>query len=248
MRMAIVSDIHGNGTALRAVLSDLRDTSPDVIFHGGDLADMGSSPAEVVDQIRDLGWPGVLGNTDEIHTRPESLNEYAGQSSAPPAIWAAVRETAEATRAMLGEQRIAWMRGLPEIQRHDSMALLHASPQSLWRSPGPEANDAELHHTYAPVLSARLADELVVFGHVHRPFIRRISAPDHEWTIANTGSVGLPYDGDDRAAYLLIDNGVPAIRRVAYDVEAEVQSLASCGLPHADWIVKMLRTGSPQAL
>ena len=74
MRIAIVSDIHGNRTAFEAVLADLRQTSPDLILHGGDLADGGSSPVEIVDRIRDLGWQGVVGNTDEMLFRPESLH------------------------------------------------------------------------------------------------------------------------------------------------------------------------------
>jgi len=78
MRIAIVSDIHGNRTALEAVLADLRQTSPDLILHGGDLADSGSSPVEIVDRVRDLGWQGVVGNTDEMLFRPESLEEFAG--------------------------------------------------------------------------------------------------------------------------------------------------------------------------
>ena len=75
MRMAIVSDIHGNRTAFEAVLADLRETSPDLILHGGDLPQGGSSPAEIVDQIRDLGWTGVAGNTDELLWMPEKLTE-----------------------------------------------------------------------------------------------------------------------------------------------------------------------------
>ena len=66
MRIAVVSDIHGNLTALEAVLADLKRTSPDLIFHGGDLGYGGARPAEVVDRIRELGWPGVCGNTDEM--------------------------------------------------------------------------------------------------------------------------------------------------------------------------------------
>ena len=76
MRIAIVSDIHGNQTALEAVLADLRETSPDLTLHGGDLPFGGSSPAAIVDRIRDLGWPGVLGNTDEMLFKPESLKEF----------------------------------------------------------------------------------------------------------------------------------------------------------------------------
>jgi diadenosine tetraphosphatase ApaH/serine/threonine PP2A family protein phosphatase len=64
--------------------------------------------------------------------------------------------------------------------------------------------------------------------------------------VANTGSVGLSYDGDRRAAYLLLDESKPAIRRVEYDVDKELKALAGCGIPHSDWIAKMLASGSFQ--
>jgi hypothetical protein len=104
-----------------------------------------------VDYIRDLGWQGVIGNTDEMHSRPESLEEFASQSSAPPSLWSAIREMAVATRAVLGEDRIAWMRGLPRVQIQDPIALVHASPESPWHSLGPEASDAELESVYSPL-------------------------------------------------------------------------------------------------
>jgi len=90
VRIAIVSDIHGNRTAFEAVLADLRRTSPDLILHGGDLADGGSSPVEVVDRVRDLGWPGVVGNTDEMLFRPESLTEFASQLPKLQPMFAAI--------------------------------------------------------------------------------------------------------------------------------------------------------------
>ena len=85
MRIAIVSDIHGNQTAFEAVLADLRQTAPDLILHGGDLADSGTSPKEIVDCIRDLGWQGLIGNTDEILCTPESglLRDAVGTRSVP---------------------------------------------------------------------------------------------------------------------------------------------------------------------
>src|SRR5262244_1428455 len=104
MRIAIVSDIHGNLTALEAVLADLRETSPDMVFHGGDLADGGARPAEVVDRVRGLGWPGVIGNTDEMLAWPETLADFVAES--PPTLqplFAAIRENAAATREALGE-------------------------------------------------------------------------------------------------------------------------------------------------
>src|SRR5580658_10141774 len=103
MRIAVVSDIHGNGTAFEAVLADLRHTSPDLILHGGDLPHGGASPVEIVDRIRDLGWPGVLGNTDEMLFDPASLQDFADQSTkkspAMKPLFEAIAEMAAATRA-----------------------------------------------------------------------------------------------------------------------------------------------------
>jgi predicted phosphodiesterase len=242
MRIAILSDIHGNRTAFEAVLADLRQTAPDLILHGGDLADSGASPVEIVDRIRDLGWQGVVGNTDEMLFRPESLEEFASQSSAPPSLWVAIRQMTAATRAMLGEERIAWLRGLARVQIEAPVALVHASPESLWRAPTPEATDAELESIYGP-----LGQLIAVYAHIHRPYIRSVTSPQaRERLVANTGSVSLSYDGDRRASYLLLDGSSPTIRRVEYDLEKELKALSFCGLPHVDWIAKSLRAGSPQ--
>src|SRR5260370_15651236 len=204
MRIAIVSDIHGNRTAFEAVLADLRQTAPDLILHGGDLADGGASPVEIVDRIRDLGWQGVVGNTDEMLAIPESLEEFANQSSAPPSLWAAIREMAAATREALGQERLAWLRALPRAQIHAPMALVHASPESPWRAPSPEASDADLESVYSPL------GPIAVYAHIHRSYIPSVSG----MIVASTGSVSLSYDRDRRAAYLLLDESKPAIRRV----------------------------------
>jgi hypothetical protein len=63
------------------------------------LADPKSSPIDIIDHIRDLGWQGVMGNTDEMLAQPSSLEDFASQSSSPPAMWTAIREIATATRA-----------------------------------------------------------------------------------------------------------------------------------------------------
>jgi putative phosphoesterase len=237
MRIAIVSDIHGNRTAFDAVLADLRQTSPDLILHGGDLADSGASPVEIVDRIRDLGWQGVFGNTDEMLFRPESLQEFASQSPPMQPLFAAIEEMAAATREALAEERLTWLRGLPRIQIHSPIALVHASPQSPWHAPAPEAGDAELEAVYRP-----LGQPTAIYGHIHRSYIRSVAG----MTVVNSGSVSLSYDGDRRAAYLLLEDGKPAIRRVEYDLDRELKSLAARGLPHADWIAKILESGRPQ--
>jgi predicted phosphodiesterase len=238
MRIAVVSDIHGNRTGLEAVVADLREAAPDLVLHGGDVADGGSSPVEVVDLIRDLGWGGVMGNTDEMLVRPEALEDFAGQSKAPAAMWDKIREVAAATRAALGEERLAWLGGLPMTVVRPGLALVHARPGDCWRAPAADASDAELETIYGS-----LGEPVVAYGHTHVPGIRKLSGRLR--VVVNTGSVGLPYDGDGRASYLLLDAGVPAIRRVAYDVEKELALLAACGLPGAAWTAKMLQARGP---
>jgi len=238
MRIAVVSDIHGNRTAFEAVLADLRQTSPDLILHGGDLADAGSSPREIVDRIRDLGWQGVLGNTDEMLAGPESLTEFANQTPQMKPLLAVIEEMAGATRDALGEERLAWLRGLPRAQMHGPIALVHASPESPWHCPIPEASEAELDAVYRP-----LGRSIAVHGHIHRSYIRNVSG----MVVANSGSVSLSYDGDQRAAYFLLVEAQPTIRRVEYDVDKEVKALAGCRIPHADWIARILASGRYQA-
>jgi putative phosphoesterase len=239
MRIAILSDVHGNRTALEAVLADIRDQSPDLVLHGGDLADSGSSPIEVLDQIRDLHLPGVCGNTDEMLIRPKALEDFAAQSKAPPALWDHIRAIAAATRVVLGQQRLDWLRTLPLAIEHPAIALVHARPGDCWRAPAADATDADLKAVYAP-----LNQPIVVYGHTHVPGIRRLSVPLPRLVI-NTGSVGLPYDGDPRASYLLLDNEIPTLRRVEYDLEKELRLLAMCGLPGAAWTAAMLRATAP---
>jgi len=237
MRTAIISDIHGNLAALEAVLADVRVASPDLVVQGGDLAMGGHRPAEVVDRIRELGWPGVVGNTDEVLWNDES--RAALERSAPKLgpLLRIIFDDAAATTKLLGEERVAWLRGLPAEWRSSDaqIALVHASPGNLWRAPGPESDEAELVATYGN-LGARIA----VYGHIHRPYVRTVGA----LTVANSGSVGAPYDGDPRPSYLLIEDGRVTIRRVAYDIERECREFIASGYPHAEWLAEIRRKGA----
>jgi putative phosphoesterase len=234
MRVAIVSDIHGNLTALEAVIADLQDTAPDVILHGGDLAQGGARPAEVVDRIRQLGWQGVCGNTDEMLWNPGAFREFAAKAPAMKKLFDMTEQIRLATCDCLGGERIAWLKTLPMTKRQGEIALVHASPNDVWRGPGRDASDEELRHTFGP-LNARVA----VYGHIHAPFVRKF----RRLTVANTGSVSLSYDGDWRASYLLVDRNSAEIRRVEYDLERELQALMRSGLPHGEWVCQNLRAG-----
>src|SRR5579872_1666840 len=169
--------------------------------------------------------------------RPESLGEFAKQSPHLESLFAAIGQMADATREALGEARLAWLRSLPPTQRHGRVALVHGSPGSLWRAPSPVASDAELDAIYSP-----LGKPVAIYAHIHQAYVRRVSG----MIVANTGSVSLSYDGDRRAAYLLLDDSEPVIRRVEYDLDREMKALADSSLPHADWVAKILASARPQ--
>ena len=97
-----------------------------------------------------------------------------------------------------------------------------------------DASDEDLQGNYAA-----LNTQIVVYGHIHLPYIRRLRG----MTVANAGSVSQSYDGDRRAAYLVIEGERITIRRVEYDVESEAEELLSSGLPHARLAFRILLAG-----
>jgi putative phosphoesterase len=235
VRLAIVSDIHGNLTALEAVVADIERRGVDRVVHGGDLVLGGCRPGEVIDRVRELGWPGIVGNTDELLWRPQ---ERAVQELNAPKLQSLLRllfdEYAPATGQLLGEERIAWLRRLPSEYRDGELALVHASPGDLWRAPRPDAEDSKLSATYGPC-EARLA----VYGHIHRPYVRSLDG----LIVANSGSVGSPFDGDPRASYLLVSSGEAQVVRVDYDIERESAAVLGSNYPDAQRIAETLRRG-----
>ena len=235
MRVAVVSDVHGNLVALEAVVRDLREQAPDLVLHGGDLAVTGPRPGEVVDRMRELGWDGVVGNTEEMLWRPDL--EPALIAAAPGlAGWLQVlfRELGPWAAERLGEERILWLRGLPEQRAAGELTLVHASPGDLWQAPLPTATAAELERTYRT-----LGGALAVYGHIHRPFVRAVRSQ----TVANAGSAGLPWDGDPRASYLLLEGGTAMVRRVEYDLDAARRDVRDSGFPRASWLAAVQASG-----
>jgi predicted phosphodiesterase len=135
MSIAIVSDVHGNLRAFQAVLDDLRQAAPDLVVHGGDLAYGGNHPAEIIDQVRSLGWSGVRGNTDEMLWAPESLAKFAATTPKLAPLLSILQEMIPPTIASIGEERLRWLESLPFTYSHEVFSLVHASPKDLWRMP-----------------------------------------------------------------------------------------------------------------
>lgn len=219
---AILYDIHGNLAALEAVLGDARAAGAQRFVLGGDYALFGSRPSEVVAALRELPEPAVWirGNVDRWTAEPDS-------APADELIAGAIADC----RAALGPGVVAQLGSLPEAHIEAGVRFSHASPRSDLESflPDPDAGDA------AMLDGAR--EPLQVFGHTHLQFRR--PGPGGT-TLVNPGSVGMPLDGDIRAAYALLADGEVELRRVDYDVEAAARALAE-GHPDAPWAQRTAR-------
>jgi predicted phosphodiesterase len=235
MRVAVLSDIHGNLTALEAVIADLAVQRADVVINGGDLVGSGPRPAEVVDLVASLGWPSVAGNTDEVLWNERPFEELRARLPQMKKMLDCVADDVAWTQAAVGGGRMASLVKTPMQWTNGDLTVVHARPGDTWSSPQAGADEKEFTDAYGG-----LGSPVVVYGHVHVPFVREVPS----MIVANSGSVGMPHDGDQRASYLLIDDGRPTIRRVAYEVESEIRELSVRGHPHAEWIASILRAAS----
>jgi predicted phosphodiesterase len=199
---ALLYDIHGNLPALEAVLADAEDA--DEFLLGGDYATAGAWPGETVERLRELPsaiW--IRGNADRW---------LVDRHDAPAPIDAIAERTAE----LLGDELVSELSSLPESTTIEGTLYCHASPQSDMESFFPDAGERDAE------LLMGVEAERVVFGHTHLAF-RRVGPGGIE--LVNPGSVGMPWDGDHRAAYAVIgDRGVEQ-RRVEYDWQASVAAV-----------------------
>ena len=204
--LACLYDVHGNLPALEAVLEDA--TGAERFVLGGDYALFGGWPAETVARLRELdGALWIRGNGERWTADPSSAPDH-------------VQEPIAASRAALGDEVVAELAALPASLELGETLVCHGSPLSDVRSflPEPAEDEDEL---LAGVRHARL-----LFGHTHLPFRREAGGVE----LVNPGSVGMPFDGDTRAAYAVIrDDGQVEHRRVAYDVAASAARVRSLG-------------------
>jgi predicted phosphodiesterase len=222
--LACLYDVHGNLPALDAVIEDARAHGVTRWMLGGDYALFGGWPAETVARLRGLEnavW--IRGNGERWTAHPSDAPRELVSGGAIPFV-----------RAALGDDLVAAMDDIAALA-HDRDALVcHGSPGSDVRSflPEPADDEAELlggvHH-------AR-----VIFGHTHLAFRRVSDVRGIE--LVNPGSVGMPLDGDTRAAYAFVaPHGAVEHRRVQYDLEASLARLREIGEPWCDVVAPWLR-------
>jgi putative phosphoesterase len=242
MEIAIISDIHGNAVALEAVLQDLeRQGGADQIVIPGDLFAFGPAPYETLSSLRQLrNTHFLLGNTDRYliqKTCPSTPTGSDWQSQLLYSFfWTAER---------LGLEGLDFLKTLPSSQvlQVGSRQLLavHGSPRSDEEGLTPKTTSVDLE---AMLIAPEVA--ILVGGHTHVPLDRLVGG----LRVLNAGSVGLPFDGDPRACYVLISTeGVGneetlqvQFRRVAYDIEKAISQFYITNYPAADISAYNLRT------
>jgi diadenosine tetraphosphatase ApaH/serine/threonine PP2A family protein phosphatase len=230
VRYAILSDIHANLEALRAVLDDARD-QVDVVLCLGDVVGYGAEPEGCIELVAERCQAVVAGNHEHAVAGLMTLewfNPYA-------------RAAAEWTREHLDDDHRAWLAGLPLVQEWEDATLVHASPQQ------PDEWEYVISAEDGYRAFASFTTRLCFLGHSHLPGVWAQGSWGREHQpgavdlalepgcryVINVGSVGQPRDRDPRASWVLWDVEAKrvSIRRVRYDVAATRARIVAAGLP-----------------
>lgn len=208
--LAIAYDIHGNDHALAAVIDDANAAGATAWLLGGDYCLIGAQPAAVLDRLETLpaGTIWLSGNTERWVAHPDSDDIPVE----------AIRDGARFVQEAIGMESVRELAALPNTVADvpqpgaEMTVFCHASPGSdmIGFTDVPAESDGE-------AAESDYEANTIVCGHTHIQFAREVGVIE----VVNPGSVGLPFDGDRRAAYALLrEDGSFDLRRVEYDVDA----------------------------
>ena len=233
MRLALISDIHGNANALDAVLADITEKKVDQVCVLGDICYRGPEPQRSLDLVRALNTDVIKGNADEWVVRG------VNQGEVPDQALEMMNKERDWICSQLSEESLDYLRNLPtELQltiNGTKIHAFHATPNSLFDVVLPHEDDDAL----TTKMMGKQAD-IYVYAHIHRPFIRYINGK----CIMNIGSVGLPFDGLKKASYALIDSMEDgfqtSIVRVGYDVNLTIDQFKKSTYPNTEQLINLL--------
>ncbi len=245
MRYFVISDIHGNLEAFKAVLKASKKEKFDRVIFLGDVVGYGADPVKVCKLLKEMDPICVMGNHDASVLNPKLLswfNPYA-------------RFALEWTAEHLTEECKNYMRQFPEKARLDDMLIVHSNPYK------PQSWEYILSRLDALFYFQRTSEKVILFGHTHIPVVYEYN-PEEDNTASispvgreiqldienmrymlNPGSVGQPRDNDPRAAYGILDTDkwTFTVKRVDYNIEKAAQKIIEAGLPQ--FLAHRLYTG-----
>lgn len=239
MRVAVISDVHGNAYALEAVLADLRAASPDLVVNLGDQVEGTADPARAYALQVALGAVEVRGNNEEKLWPGGRRNSIS-------------REFGAWLETQLGAAALTRLAALPLTARVEGLFVCHGSPTSawdhlLWVWDHGQPGEAGFYRARDPrdlrALVEPLGAEVVLCGHTHRPGATRVG----DTLVVNAGSVSDQADGDPRARWTLLErrggHWSADFRAVAYDVDGAV-AWGETHSPFGDYLDHLLRAGT----
>ena len=217
MRVAVLSDVHGNAVALAAVLAELSREQPDLIVSGGDFT-WGPLPEETFELARGLNARWVRGNADRAVL--ESV------SSTDRERWMQAHHSPEMREflAAFEEQVVVDVDGLGPVR------FCHGSPRSDEECVTPETPESRVRE-----FSEGVPERVIVTAHVHLQFDREVAGIRS----VNAGSVGLPYEGKPGAYWAMLGPDVE-LRRTEYDLDEAIERYRASGQPGVEEIVEMM--------
>jgi diadenosine tetraphosphatase ApaH/serine/threonine PP2A family protein phosphatase len=219
--LAVLYDIHGNLPALEAVLADVEVVGVDRFLLGGDYGTPSPAPHETLARLRELPaatW--IRGNGERWLREPPEIPE--------------VIQVYEEFEGVLTDEEIDRLYELPVCAELDGILYVHGSPISDVESFAPQHEEGEER------MLGGVRDRTIVFGHSHQQFRR--PGPDGT-DLVNPGSVGMPLDGDVRAAWATWD-GDFEFRRTEYDVERAAAAYRSMGGEFSEFAANRILRGS----
>jgi putative phosphoesterase len=244
MRLALISDIHGNLVALEAVLAEIAQQNIEHMLCLGDVAAFGPQPLQVLARLQALGCPVVMGNTDAGLLNPLLLQPATEPTSRDQDIqrWGA-QQLSESDKSY-----IRTFQATISYPLADGKTLLayHGSPRSFRERLLPTTSEEDLEQAFAGCRA-----DIMVGGHTHMQMFRRYK----DMLIVNTGSVGLAMDRvspieevhnpawGEYAVLTVEGNALNVeLRRTPFDVHALHRAIESSGIPHAEWLANEWQT------
>jgi predicted phosphodiesterase len=220
--LGVLYDIHGNLPALEEVLAEARGVGVDRWLLGGDYGTPSPWPLETLARLRDLEHATWIRGNGERWLRE------------PPQDRPEVMDVYELFTGGLPDDVIDWLYNLPPQAEVDGVLYVHGSPLSDVESFAPEPQEDEAR------MLAGVRDRLIVFGHSHQQFRR--PGPDGT-DLLNPGSVGMPLDGDTRAAWATFD-GDFTFRRTEYDTQKAADAYRAMGGDFGEMAANRIERGS----